>query len=50
MFGAVMRISFFFGKPGMGFLLRAVDRVRTDLPLTRRLLYQLSYDGETASA
>lgn len=51
MFGAVIRISFFFGKPGMGFLLRAVDRVRTgDLPLTRRLLYQLSYDGETALA
>ena len=48
LFGAVIRISLFSRKPGMGFLLRAAGRLRSDdLPLTRRLLCQLSYGSGT---
>ena len=47
-FGAVMGFSLIFGNPVLGFLLRAAGRLRSDdLPLTRRLLYQLSYGSIT---
>ena len=47
-FGAVMGFSLISGNPGLGFLLRAAGRLRSDdLPLTRRLLYQLSYGSIT---
>ena len=40
--------SLISGNPVLGFLLRAAGRIRTDdLPLTRRLLYQLSYGSIT---
>lgn len=40
------------GKKQVGFWWeRAIDRIRTgDLRITRALLYQLSYDGETVPA
>lgn len=47
-FGAVMGFSLISGNPVLGFLLRAAGRLRSDdLPLTRRLLYQLSYGSIT---
>ena len=47
-FGAVMEFSLISGNPVLGFLLRAAGRLRSDdLPLTRRLLYQLSYGSIT---
>lgn len=47
-FGAVMGCSLISGNPVLGFLLRAAGRLRSDdLPLTRRLLYQLSYGSIT---
>lgn len=47
-FGAVMGFSLISGNPMLGFLLRAAGRLRSDdLPLTRRLLYQLSYGSIT---
>lgn len=40
--------SLISGNPVLGFLLRAAGRLRSDdLPLTRRLLYQLSYGSIT---
>lgn len=48
MFDAVMGFSLISGNPVLGFLLRAAGRLRSDdLPLTRRLLYQLSYGSDT---
>lgn len=47
-FGAVMGFSLISGNPVLGFLLRAAGRLRSDdLPLTRRLLCQLSYGSIT---
>lgn len=43
-----MEFSLISGNPVLGFLLRAAGRLRSDdLPLTRRLLYQLSYGSIT---
>ena len=43
-----MGFSLISGNPVLGFLLRAAGRLRSDdLPLTRRLLYQLSYGSGT---
>lgn len=43
-----MGFSLISGNPVLGFLLRAAGRLRSDdLPLTRRLLYQLSYGSIT---
>lgn len=48
MFDAVMGFSLISGNPVLGFLLRAAGRLRSDdLPLTRRLLCQLSYGSIT---